>query len=120
MGFLLTELLRHDYCCKSPRKEIIDKITFDNNRILRKEIEILNPDALVFLTGPTYDKHIRKTYPMATFSNIDHYPSNQVSIIENIPYINRAIRIYHPDYHKWLGSKFRFEMVDVIKNFLAI
>ena len=40
-GILLTELLRHDYCGKRLPDNIISKVTYDNNFILRKEIEIL-------------------------------------------------------------------------------
>jgi len=44
-------LLRHDCYGKGLPNEIITKVAYDNNFILRKEIEILKPDALVFWQG---------------------------------------------------------------------
>lgn len=117
-GILLTEMLRHDYKGSGLPNELIEKIAYNNNFILRNELEILNPDALVFLTGPTYDRFITLTYPTAVFHKHEGYALNQVSVIENIPNIKKAIRIYHPDYHNRLGSEFKYEMREVISNFL--
>lgn len=117
-GILLTELLRHDYYCSRLPNEIIDKVAYDNNFILRKELEILKPDALIFLTGPTYDRHITMTYPSAVFKKHEGYSLNQVALIEDIPNIKKAIRIYHPDYHNRLGADFKYEMTEVITKFL--
>ena len=118
-GFLLTNLLRHDYCQSSLPYELALKVTYDNNYILRKEIEILNPDALVLLSGPHYDRYIEQhTYPMAHFKEFDNYPLNQVKIYENIPNIKKAIRIYHPDAHKYQGAEYRYDMADIICKFL--
>lgn len=118
VGFLLTELLRHDYDCSGLPTDIIAKVAYDNNFILRKELEILKPDALVFLTGPNYDRHITMTYPTAFFQEFKGYSLNQVSVIKNIPNIKMAIRIYHPDYHNILGADFKYEMTKVIAEFL--
>jgi len=117
-GILLTELLRHDHYGSRLPNEIIAKVAFDNNFIFRKELEILKPDALIFLTGPTYDRHINMTYPSAIFHELEGYSLNQVSVIENIPNIKKAVRIYHPDYHNRLGADFKYEMTEVITKFL--
>lgn len=119
-GILLTELLRHDYYGSGLPSEIIAKVGYDNNYILRRELEILKPDALIFLTGPTYDRHIMMTYPSAVFHELEGYSLNQVATIENIPHVKKAIRIYHPDYHNRLGADYKYEMVDVLTNFLNL
>lgn len=118
VGILLTEMIRHDYYGSELPNEIISKVAYDNNFILRKELEILNPDALIFLTGPSYDRHITMTYPTAVFQELEGYSLNQVSVIKNIPYIEKAIRIYHPDYHNRLGTNFKYEMTELITKFL--
>lgn len=118
VGFLLTELLRHDYNGSGLPSKIIDKVAYNNNFILREELEILSPDALIFLTGPTYDRHIKMTFPNAVFKEVAGYSLNQVSFIENIPNVKKAIRIYHPDYHNRLGGDFKYQMTEVINNFL--
>ncbi|MEO6834071.1 MAG: hypothetical protein ABI169_17820 [Chitinophagaceae bacterium] len=117
-GILLTEVLRHDYLCRGLPPELIPKIAYNNNYILKKEIEILNPNAVVFLTGPTYDPYIKLTYPDITFSPLPNYPINQVAIIEGIPNIKKAIRIYHPDAHKYQGEDFRYAMVETVSNYI--
>lgn len=115
-GFILTELLRQDYLCAALPYDLIPKIAYDNNYILRKEIEILEPDAIVFLTGPNYDSNIKLTYPEAAFQSFSDYPKSQIAIIEGIPKVGKAIRIYHPDAHKYQGEDFRYEMVEIIKE----
>ena len=117
-GMLLTELLRHDYNCKGLPQHIIEKVAYKNNFILREEIEVLKPNALIFLTGPNYDKHIKMTYPTAVFKECQDYKFRQVAAIENIPNIEKAIRIYHPDYHNRLGSDFKYKMSELITKFL--
>lgn len=117
-GMLLTELLRHDYNCKGLPQHLIEKLAYEENSILREEVEILKPNALIFLTGPSYDKHIKMTYPMAVFQECEGYGIRQVAVIENIPNIKKAVRIYHPDYHNRKGANFKHKMVELITKFL--
>lgn len=117
-GFLLSETLRHDYKCKGLPNHLALRIAFENNFILREEIKILAPDSLIFLTGPSYDEYIKLTFPKAIFKEYPEYEINQVSIIENIPDVKKALRIYHPGFHSRKGKDFRYEMADVIGKFL--
>ncbi len=120
VGKLLTNLLRHDAHQGAVSNEWAMKLAYDNNYILRNEIEILKPNALIFLTGPNYDKYIRHTYPDMQFIKYKEYSERQVSILKGIPNIEKAIRIYHPDRHKYEGEIFRHEMVDTIIEALAV
>ena len=115
----MTELIRHDYNGGGAPYEYAIRFAYDNNFILRKEIEILHPNALIFLTGPLYDKYITYSYPNIKYYNFKSFDIRQLAIIDGIPGIEKAIRIYHPDAHKFQGEYFRYEMVEIITNILT-
>jgi hypothetical protein len=118
VGFTITELLRHDYQCAGASYELATRFAYNNNYILRKEIEILSPNSLIFLTGPNYDKFITHTYPNVEFKSFSNYPIRQVAILEGIPNIDKAVRITHPESHKYKGKQFRHDMVEMISGIL--
>lgn len=119
-GIILTELLRHDYNQEGASYQLAVRLAYDNNYILRKEIEILRPNAVVFLTGPNYDMYISHTYPQATFHSYNDYDLRQVAIIEGITNIGKAVRIYHPNAHSPQGWEFRYDMIEIITKILNI
>lgn len=117
-GYLFTELLRHDEKGKGLSEALIHEATYNNNYILRKELEILNPDVLIFLTGPNYDRYIKQTYPNAVFKEIEGYSSNQASIIKNIPNVRTAVRIYHPRYLSYTNTTSEYSnlLINIIQK----
>lgn len=121
MGCLITELIRHDYNGSSLPYDMFREIDRNNNEILRKEIEILNPDILIFLTGPSYDWYITNTYERAEVLPVEKTPyrKNQVAKIMGISGVKSSFRIYHPDYHNRLGAQFKYDMAKLIYNQFA-
>lgn len=113
-GMILTELLRHDYEQSTMPDVLSDKTMYDNNYILRKELEILNPNAILFLTGPSYDKYIKHTYPDVVFKDINDFNKNEFALLEGIPNIEKAFRIYHPGYINRLGRDYKTNLVEQI------
>jgi hypothetical protein len=116
LGFLWTNLIRHDYLCKAMPFDLFQKIDFHSNQILRKEIEILKPDILIFLTGPSYDWYITHTFTHARIFAMHNskYSARQVAVVEGMPNVKHALRIYHPSYHDRLGAHFKREMSEII------
>jgi hypothetical protein len=53
-GFLHTELVRFDLNQKRPPEHVENLLQKEYN-VLPMEIRALNPDVLIFLTGPDYD-----------------------------------------------------------------
>jgi len=47
----------------------IYKIELDNFKVLEKELDILKPDIILFVSGPNYDSNIEKNLEGVTFSN---------------------------------------------------
>lgn len=67
--------------------------------LLAEEINILNPDVVVFLSGPRYDPAIRCEFPDMRISPLSRrIPASAVGVVraEGLP--ARAIRTYHPEY----------------------
>lgn len=120
-GILWTNLLRHDYFGngKVPY-DVEEKITFDNNYIFRKEVEILKPDAIVFVTGPKYDYILEKTFPGIKKIAIKNMAVGEICLLEHEYIPRKAIRVYHPDAHKYRGRDYRWKLssdiLEVIKK----
>jgi hypothetical protein len=67
--------------------------------ILFKEINILNPDVVVFFSGPQYDSAIRREFPDMKISALSRrVPDSAVGIVRATGLPVRTIRTYHPEY----------------------
>ncbi|MDE5791100.1 MAG: hypothetical protein K2H96_07735 [Muribaculaceae bacterium] len=71
--------------------------------VIPDEIEILNPDACVFLTGPNYDSDIKKRFQDAVFIPVEGFKSRELIIIKSKSLPQKTFRTYHPGY----GSIYR-------------
>lgn len=85
--------------------------------VSKKEIEILNPDYVVFLSGPNYDKDIISHFgEFKIIARIDKC-FEQFSIEG---FDCQIFRMYHPNYLNYLGSKKRQEyqnnLIDLISR----
>ena len=85
------------------------------NKFIEQEIEILKPQDIIFLTGPSYDKFL-PSKP----SNIEKYTNEfkprQIGKLEccGVP----ALRTYHPKYLRLSGNEKRYKelILSFIKN----
>jgi len=119
VGVMWTNLLRHDSCGNgrvSP--EIEQKITYDNNFVFRKELEILKPDAVVFVTGPKYDSILEKTFPGLEKSTIGKWEIGEFCSLVHKDLPKKSVRLYHPDAHKWYGEDYRWKLVADISEII--
>ncbi len=68
--------------------------------VLEKEIEITNPDIVVFFTGPSYDDKIKIQFSgEVLFEQVEYdIPINELAkvIHSSLPF--HSYRVYHPDY----------------------
>jgi hypothetical protein len=120
IGIILTELIHHDFNGGGVSYDLAMKLMYSNNYILRKEIEVMKPNALLFLTGPNYDVFIKHSYPDVKFTKYKDFNVSQISVLQGIPSIEKAIRIYHPDAHKYQGAQFRHDMINAIADYFEI
>lgn len=69
--------------------------------ILEDEIRIINPDIVLFLTGPNYDDYIRTQLDGVKFYELENsgYKKRQFARVEH-PVLEgrKAFRVYHPGY----------------------
>jgi len=76
----------------------IYKAELDNFKVLEKELEILNPDIILFISGPNYDSNISSILNNVKFSSIDEtFSSRQIAKL-NFKNHKNIFRTYHPNY----------------------
>lgn len=120
-GFLWTNLIRHSaaYNEGKPSKDIIQKVMYDNNYILRQEINILNPNAIIFVTGPNYDEFLKNTYPKLEIKQVKRYGIDEIASLHHPELKAKSIRVYHPGYHRNLGgTEYMKELSQDIWNYI--
>lgn len=83
----------------------------------KKEIGILDPDLIVFLSGPNYDQDIKSHF--GNFRIVQNYDDcfDQLSI-DGMRC--KAFRLYHPNYHNYLGrekkQKYKEKLIQLINQ----
>jgi hypothetical protein len=66
--------------------------------LFRKELEILNPDRVIFFTGPNYDNMIKKAFTDATFIEVEGFKPRELALVKSKDLPNRTYRTYHPGF----------------------
>lgn len=101
----------------TPQQGLIN-YTIDYFNVIPQEIEILKPNVLLFLSGHTYDDHIRKTIGNFSIVPIEGFSTNELCILkfDNIS-VDLAIRTYHPGYLQRLGER-RMNITETIVNLI--
>ncbi|MCH6265074.1 hypothetical protein [Neobacillus citreus] len=103
-GFLHTELVRFDLNQKRLPQDVEDLLQKEYN-VLPMEIKALDPDIVIFLTGPDYDDRLRETFINSyvlgdhlKFELINGFKKNElIRLIHPVlPY--HTYRTYHPGY----------------------
>lgn len=71
--------------------------------VLSNEIDGLNIDTVIFLTGPNYDHIIRHEFGDIEFSAVGQYPVRHLAHVEHRERRTRMMRTYHPAYLRRTG-----------------
>lgn len=98
-GLLWSNILRFDeHGEKIKDEKIIEKVAYNKNEILRREIEIIKPDVVVFVTGRYYDWLLEKTFDDLTFNQSINKDlnTNKLTILESKYLPKLSFRTYHP------------------------
>ena len=96
LWFNLVKVDQHKQRAKPDVEEAVSAIG-----LLPAELEITQPDAVVFFTGPRYDGRMRKTFPEIEFSGIT--PLIARVLHPALPY--SSFRTYHPKFLWLKGQK---------------
>ena len=81
--------------------------------VIKDEIEILKPNVIIFLTGPSYYKEITDNFGKINFPAFSSFTTNQLSKV-SLPEIRFAYRTYHPGYLYRKGREFKERVFNTI------
>lgn len=96
IGFLWNNVVKIGKCGKGFPQEIND-ITNKHFNIIPEEIRILQPDIILFISGPNYDQEINKIFGECKTKEIGSFSKRQLCKME-FDKIPISIRTYHPNY----------------------
>lgn len=82
--------------------------------ILEEEIKIINPDIVLFLTGPNYDNYIKNQLKGVEFKTVENYHIRQFARVEHKSLPKNSFRIYHPLYLRY--KKLENEYLERLKK----
>ncbi|MCE0483309.1 MAG: hypothetical protein LV479_03620 [Methylacidiphilales bacterium] len=111
-GFVWSNLFICDQNCKTPENDIGNKLR--ELSILKEELGILQPDAVVFLTGwYPYDYTIKKLFPGIVMTPEDGDDGKLLSRLSHPALPVQSYRTYHP---KYLRLKRKMSVLDLITS----
>jgi hypothetical protein len=76
----------------------INRVSTLNKSILRNEIHVLRPRAVIFLTGPNYDFELESCFHGLRHLPFGKHKLHQASRIEHDVLPEKSFRTYHPGY----------------------
>ena len=85
--------------------------------VIRGEFEIIKPDLIIFLTGPTRDCDIKFNFQEAQFTQaVDSLSQRKMALID----INGigGLRLYHPAYFSGINKVYKKESLLVLEKLL--
>ncbi len=98
---------RYDFEGKRPDGEMereISKLDY----LLKKEIEILQPDICLFLVGHSFDERIKNLFPGIMFESLRGWEERQLARLKHVNLPVYTYRTYHPNYLRRSGLEERF------------
>jgi hypothetical protein len=98
----------------TPQKEILEWQEPWND-VQRQEMQILNPDTVIFLTGPNYDRYIRHVYEDVIISEVEGFTIRELAKVQSKHLPDNTYRTYHPGYLYRFGF---YRVQDAIFNFI--
>jgi len=66
--------------------------------LVLQELELYNPDVIIFLSGPNYDEYIKNIFQDIKFSSISNKTERQLSKLYSKKLPSKTLRTYHPNY----------------------
>jgi hypothetical protein len=83
--------------------------------VFKKEIELLQPDMILFLTGPDRDHDIHFHFPDAEFSQAgDELNLRRRAWVSSPDLPSSTLRLYHPSYYSEWSHRYKDEAVSLL------
>jgi len=95
-GFVWANLVPCDQNKGRPKPDVLDKLLRLN--LLRRELDILRPHAVVFFTGPQYDGIMQRMFPNVRFEAEEGFGQRLLSRVTHPGLPSASFRTHHPKY----------------------
>ena len=92
---------------RKPLNEKAQNIIDNEFDILEEEIKIINPDIVLFLTGPNYDNYIVNQLKGVEFKTVENYHIRQFARVEHEALPKNSFRIYHPNRIRFIKEGYK-------------
>jgi uracil-DNA glycosylase family 4 len=102
-----TNLVKCDFREERPPLHLEERIQ-EAFPVLREEVDILQPDLLIFFTGPAYDERIAKSFKNISFRALDEFSYNTLATVVGPDVPANTLRTYHPKYLRISGKEADF------------
>lgn len=83
--------------------------------LMSKELDILNPDVCIFLSGPNYDQDIKAKLDDLEIIPYPRYPVNEAAILRSRHLPEHSFRTYHPGY----GNRYKEWYLELLEKFIS-
>lgn len=104
--YIWNNVLKIGKCSSGTPQQGLINYTFEYFNVIPQEIDILEPDVLLFLSGHGYDGYIKRGIGDFSIVPIEGFSINELCELkfESIPG-KLALRTYHPGYLQRLGTE---------------
>lgn|GEM_PF-3748005 len=81
----------------APQDALVDLYMPDAAELIRKEIEIINPAAVLFMTSPENDRHILSVFPDAQLLQVNYsIDAELLARVKSSHLPKKSVRTFHP------------------------
>jgi hypothetical protein len=95
-----------------PRIRAIERNSFP---VIKKEVDIIKPDIMIFLTGPNRDHDIKFHFSDVKFLNSDtSNTQRQLAKVSSKYLPPMSIRMYHPSFFKGFNTKLKSNAIKLL------
>jgi hypothetical protein len=115
-GVMWANLIRMDYKGASifnADVKMQQAMLRQQNKVLQEELEVLRPNACIFLTGPNYDDALKAAFPQLEFKRVDDTPERELARLVHSDLPANSYRTYHP---KYLSQGRRWGYLEVMRR----
>ncbi|PJA30162.1 MAG: hypothetical protein CO189_00725 [candidate division Zixibacteria bacterium CG_4_9_14_3_um_filter_46_8] len=116
-AFIWNNLFKFDQDGKEPSGEI-KEVSCSAFPVITKEIEILKPNVIIFLTSQRNDKWLKKIFSNVEFEGLSGYDQKALSKVKHDLLPEKTYRTYHPAYLNWrkMYHEIPGKICELIKN----
>lgn len=111
-----TNISKFDMDAGRPLGKVLTEVmTVDH--LLVREIEILEPDLILFFTGPYFDSRIERVFPEIQFHAIPGFKTDQLAALHHTTFGATVLRTYHPNYLR--RSRLENSVLEYVKKIVS-